>query len=564
MSKSPQVKLKRPYQAKAIAECVAALPKHKRVLLHAFMGSGKSYMALEIAKRIAKLHNRQVLVLADRSALLDQLAGDDAYPAFEAEFGKGCVVSRQSLDNRIRETPRKVLIIIDECHRSAGYNYRAIIKAHKNAWVLGLTATPERLDKRPLFSGQKGRQKPVFEHRVMIPGVLELAAMKPPVVLIPDHYTSEFDLRGFGKLKRKGWEIDKKDAEAKLTPLIGRMVDHYKAYKGQTIVFAISIAHAASIEAQFKAAGVSVAMAHSKMSEAHDNIERFKSGALEVLVTVDMVSEGFDMPALANVILARPTLSRAKYIQMIGRVMRVAPGKKTAVVLDHAGNFHHHGKVEADYDYLTGKQRFVSAKVCLKCGFVNKVTALKCEKCGFSMVGVLESKTAVERKLIELDENLRKTEEVERQEAEFVAEVRRKQAAVEALINVERVEGPALFGKRIGVPSGTLSAILTVFRRNPHHKLSCKGEQVAAKAGSSALTRSTLTSKQRDLIVAWAPAYLAQMDEHQSEQAQAKALDLTKNAISRVRHGEIPVELLGFGTGKRAMYLNAKYPRKGK
>ena len=129
--------------------------------------------------------------------------------------------------------------------------------------------------------------------------------------------------------------------------LVGDIVQHWQEWApGQkTIVFAASIAHSKHIVEQFQSAGIPAAHLDGTMStqEREGILSAWRRGDIQVTSNCQILTEGFDFPELSCCVLARPTKSVALYLQMVGRVLRTAPGKSGALILDHAGNILEHG-----------------------------------------------------------------------------------------------------------------------------------------------------------------------------------------------------------------------------
>jgi superfamily II DNA or RNA helicase len=125
----------------------------------------------------------------------------------------------------------------------------------------------------------------------------------------------------------------------------GDAIGHYSrlAAGQRAIAFCCSIAHAESVARSFNAAGISAATLLGNTPDRDAVVAGFDAGSVQILVTVDVVSEGFDIPAAGCAILLRPTQSLGLYLQQVGRVLRPAPGKDAAVILDHVGNVTRHG-----------------------------------------------------------------------------------------------------------------------------------------------------------------------------------------------------------------------------
>lgn len=543
-------KTKRAYQTRAIAECVAVLPKYKRVLLHAFMGAGKTYMAVQIAKKLGY----KVYVLAHRRQLVSQLQDNFGPSGFPREN----VMTRQRLARRLALSDEKVLIVIDEAHWAAGSEYQAIIAAFPKALVLGLSATPMRLDRKPIFAGQEGNGEPVFKHRVQTPGVQALA--KLGAVLIPTHYTSE-EPPDLSDVRVEGGDYATSELEKRLIPLVGELTEHWRKFKKQALVFAAGVRHAEAIVNKFTKEGISAVAIHSQMGQLADsNRTLFETGTAQVAVAIGMLTEGFDMPSLAVVMIARPTLSRPLAMQMIGRVMRPFPGK-SPVVLDHAGIYHMHGMVQDAFDYATGARAPVTRKRCVACGAMNDAGSEECEACGASLVGVGVTLTRLEAEAIETDDALRKAEEIRAKEEAFVNEVRRKQDVVREHLALPVLQQTTAFAHSVGVSPALVHNFISTLRKNPHHTLAVVGDVVKhGKTGATQRVRTSLTASQRAAVVRYAQAFLAR----KTDKAVAQELGIHFQSVGNVRTGKTPLDSVGLGHPSSANRLNAKYPRTSK
>jgi superfamily II DNA or RNA helicase len=170
----------------------------------------------------------------------------------------------------------------------------------------------------------------------------------------------------------------------------GDAIAHYRklADGQQAIAFCCSIDHANSVCSAFTAAGISAATLLGNTANRDQIVAAFGAGTLQILVTVDVVSEGFDIPAASCAILLRPTQSLGLYLQQVGRVLRPAPGKSHALVLDHVGNVARHGFPDDHHDWsladgvrTTSGQSAPSVRTCSEC-FAAFKPAPECPVCG--------------------------------------------------------------------------------------------------------------------------------------------------------------------------------------
>jgi superfamily II DNA or RNA helicase len=291
---------------------------------------------------------RQVLILVHRRELITQasskLAGAGVphgiiAAGFPASDQPVQVASVQSLARRMSGmewSPH--LIVIDEAHHAVAGTWLSVLSHWPHAYRLGVTATPVRQDGRGLGS--------VFDRLVLGPSVAELiggAFLTPATIYAPPPIA---DLSGLKT--RAGDYRPEQAAEAMDRPTVtGDAISHYQRLCNQkrAIAFCCSTQHAESVYTAFNRQGVPAAtLLGTTPPEQRDRVVRqFAAGTIRVLVTVDVVSEGFDCPAAEAAILLRPTQSEGLYLQQVGRVLRPADGKAAAIVLDHVGNVHRHG-----------------------------------------------------------------------------------------------------------------------------------------------------------------------------------------------------------------------------
>ena len=238
--------------------------------------------------------------------------------------------------DEIEEEPG--MIVIDEAHHALAKTYKEMWERFPNAKFLGLTATPCRLNGKGFTE--------LFDILVQSWSVPEFIskgrlATYDFVSIKSDGVTQ----RLIDSLQKRGADGDYQNKEMDMLlnkkPSIERLYRSLEEYgkdrKG--IVYAINISHAQKITKLYQENGVKAIAIDSKTpaTERQQDIEAFKKGDIQVLVNVDIFSEGFDCPDVEFVQLARPTLSLAKYLQMVGRGLRVAKGKKNCVIIDNVG-----------------------------------------------------------------------------------------------------------------------------------------------------------------------------------------------------------------------------------
>ena len=238
--------------------------------------------------------------------------------------------------DEIEEEPG--MIVIDEAHHALAKTYKEMWERFPRAKFLGLTATPCRLNGKGFTD--------LFDVLVQswdIPEFISKGRLATYdfVSIKSDGVTQ----RLIDSLQKRGADGDYQNKEMDMLlnkkPSIERLYRSLEEFgkdrKG--IVYAINISHAKKITKLYQEHGVKAIAIDSKTpaAERQQDIEAFKKGDIQVLVNVDIFSEGFDCPDVEFVQLARPTLSLAKYLQMVGRGLRVAKGKKNCVIIDNVG-----------------------------------------------------------------------------------------------------------------------------------------------------------------------------------------------------------------------------------
>lgn len=385
----------RPYQQRAVHDLRLAFRDGARApLLVAPTGMGKTVIAAEILRGVAE-RGRSAIFLVHRRELITQSSHKLALAGVEhgiiaagqqAAHHPIQIASVQTLVRRLDRMPfTPDLIVIDEAHHATAGSWKRVMDHWPDAHRLGVTATPIRLDGRGLSA--------VFDRLVLGPSVADLVSLDhlvnsriyaPPQVAV---------LLNLGK-RAGDYAIDQA-ADAMDRPTVtGDAIAHYKrlAAGQRAIAFCCNVQHAEHVCASFQSNGIPAAtlLGHMSVIDRDATVARFASGELQVLVTVDVVSEGFDIPAASCAVLLRPTQSLGLYLQQVGRVLRPAPGKTQAVILDHVGNVHRHGWPDDPRDWsLEGVQRrsgaagpaAPSVRTCPQC-FAAFKPAPVCPLCG--------------------------------------------------------------------------------------------------------------------------------------------------------------------------------------
>lgn len=343
----------RDYQAKAIKDIYQAYrDNHKRVVLQLPTGAGKTTIFSQVVKDFrAKRPDRQVLLVAHRQELINQMFhrlgefGISSWPVFggrakDPDYPVQCAsVQTLALQRESDWAPNVGLVVIDECHHvSAGSTYDKIFQRYPDALVLGVSATPCRLDGKGLDLH--------FDYLIQGPSTWELIErgyLCPYRVFVGSHADTT------GIRVTNGDYANSVLSERSMDPrLVGDLVESWKSIcpGKRTITFAVSIEHSLSIARRYFDAGIPAEHVDGTTPEDKRGaiLTRFRAGETLVLSNVGIVTEGFDLPACEAVQLARSTKSLSLYLQMVGRALRPAEGKSHAFILDHANCLAEHGK----------------------------------------------------------------------------------------------------------------------------------------------------------------------------------------------------------------------------
>jgi superfamily II DNA or RNA helicase len=322
----------------------AWLAGHRSILAQLPTGGGKTIVFSTVVHQASK-SGLKCLILAHREELIKQAADkieiitNEPVGIIKAGYPTNYdrdiqVASVQSLTRRLNQCPQFDLIVVDEAHHSTSRTYRTILDRYPTARVLGVTATPIRLDGK----GFRG----IFDE--LICGVTVSELIGSGSLSQYQYFASERSMSVEGVGKRQG-DFKTEDV-ARANPVAGLAGDVVKSYRDylhgkQAVIFCINVEHSIAIAAHFKAAGI---IAHhldgkSDPRERSDVMNRFRAKQIQVLTNCALFDEGLDIPSLDGVILARPTQSLSRFLQMVGRALRPCAGKERAIVIDLAGNY---------------------------------------------------------------------------------------------------------------------------------------------------------------------------------------------------------------------------------
>lgn len=336
----------RPYQQEGIEAVRGAFSRSRRVCFQLPTGGGKTLIFGRICQQLAQ-RKFAVLILAHRRELVDQasrklLEYDVRHGLCQSGYSRSRatiqVGSVQTAINRLEDLPQFDLIVLDEAHHAVSPSYQRIVARWPDAKLLGVTATPARLDGKGLGA--------VFDELVCGPSMLwliEHGYLASYRYLAPPTHV---DLDGVAV---RGGDYAAGDLTAAMdkATITGDAIAHYKRYLDgrPSIAFCASVAHAERVAEAFRAAGYNAASVDGQM----DRLTRFRringlrDGSLNLLTSCDLIGEGLDVPDCYGIIGLRPTRSLTIFLQQCGRGLRPKRDGRPAIFLDHVGNVDRHG-----------------------------------------------------------------------------------------------------------------------------------------------------------------------------------------------------------------------------
>ncbi|MDE2434710.1 MAG: DEAD/DEAH box helicase [Sphingomonadales bacterium] len=443
----------RPYQQAMIDEARAAYARRERAVLFQLpTGGGKTVTASTVVHGAANKGN-VTWWLTHRRELAGQAsqtfhnlgiphgtvqAGHVSNPRASVQ-----VASIQTIVRRLDELPAPNLIVFDEAHHMGAAQWEMIFDRFPAARILGLTATPWRLDGQGLGNW--------FSHMVSGPTTAELignGSLSPYRLFAP----ATPDLTGVATTAgdfQRGALAKAMDKPA----IVGDAIGHYQRLcpGKRAVAFAAGVQNSINIASQFNDVGIRAEHVDGSMSaEARDAaVERFRRGETLILCNADLFGEGFDVPAIEAAILLRPTKSLSLHLQQVGRALRPCEEKAEAIILDHAGNSLTHGLPDDAREWCLAdrekKKRAAPADVairsCPECFYVYR-PAPRCPQCGHAAPVVAREIEQIEGTLAE----------VKRVEPRAKFREQGKAGSLEALIELGRSRGyksPEFWARRV-------------------------------------------------------------------------------------------------------------------
>lgn len=375
---------------------------NRRVLVNLATGGGKTVLFAWMADKTQK-NGKTVWFLVHRRELLDQV--HQTFEDMNISLYSIHIAMVGTVSNNLDSLPKPDLIVFDECHHNSARTWRRIVDHHSQAHVIGLTATPSRLDGKPLGD--------IFNS--MVDG-LQTAE------LIEQGYLSDYRLIvsevSMTDLKKRAGEYIMRDAESQLNSrtIYGNVIQAFQEYASdkQAIYFCTTVNHSKQTAEEFNQAGIKAVHFDGRTSKKRRKqiIQDFRSGKTQVLTNVDLIGEGFDMPSCDCVGMLRPTASLTIYLQQVGRALRPAENK-TAIIIDHVGNVNRHGlpcdvrEWSLNSSVVTGRSRArdgsYATRLCQQCYTVYKPPETHCPNCGLEYeTEQAEIEVMEEIKMIEL------------------------------------------------------------------------------------------------------------------------------------------------------------------
>lgn len=362
----------RPYQTDFVDGIRAAFRRTKSVIGVAPTGAGKGVCFAYITANAAA-KGKRVTIIAHRTEIVEQIS--IALSAMGVSHGRIAagqpmaddpiqIAMVQTLARRLDRVKQPDMIVSDECHHFVSATWLKVREAWPDAYLLGVTATPIRLDGAPLGK--------YFSELVIGPTVKTLIAggfLAPIKYLAPP---PKVDLSGI-KTRLGDYAVDELGIAMDKKSITGDAIEHYARHiNGKpAIAFCVTVDHARHVAEEFTAAGYRAASVDGTMGreQRRDVMASIGDGRIDVLTSCELISEGIDVPVVSGAILLRPTKSLGLFLQQVGRAVRPKPGGDHAVILDHVGNVRHHGLPDMDREWslVTKVKTLAPVKTCDVC-----------------------------------------------------------------------------------------------------------------------------------------------------------------------------------------------------
>lgn len=384
----------RPYQDDILNETRQVMGKGiKAVLIQSATGSGKTLLTGFMLKTSSERGLGSFFIVHRRELVKQSIETFNKVGLPHGIIAQGFpenpralvqIASIQTLVKRMHLLRKPKLLVWDECHHSAAGTWKKVHEAYADAFHIGLSATPCRLDGKGL--------KTHFQEMVKGPSVRWLIENK----FLADYRLYAPSTINVGDVHTRMGDYNKNELNnaADKPSITGSAIAEYKklAMGKRAVVFCVSVEHSKHVVEEFNKQGIKAAHVDGEtpMDMRDYILERFKNGEIKILSNVELFGEGFDLPTLEVAILLRPTQSTGLFLQQVGRALRSSPGKEYALILDHAGNCARHGLPDEDRSWsLEGfkkdgakKEAQIRVKTCAGCYGVQEPFRKVCKFCG--------------------------------------------------------------------------------------------------------------------------------------------------------------------------------------
>ncbi|MDD4096611.1 MAG: DEAD/DEAH box helicase [Oscillospiraceae bacterium] len=366
------------------------LSGNRRPLVVAPCGSGKTVIFCDLAGR-TQAKGKRIVVLVHRIELMAQTLG--TFTQLGVSMDTIEVHMAFSYSKHLDRHLKPDLIITDEAHFSAANTWMKIYQTWPDVCVIGFSATPCRLDGKPLGDIYDDLIETVTTADLIKQGYLSPYRYFAPAIA---------DLSA---LKKKGSDFDQLQAESILATkaVYGDVIKTYreKANGKKTVIYCTTVNHSKAITEAFRLEGYQSEHIDGTTPEKERAkiIDRYRRGETQILSNVDIVSVGFDLPDIECCIMLRPTCSTALFIQQTGRALRPLPGK-IAIILDHVGNYARHGlpddqrewslseRIQSRPEYRDDGR--LNVRMCRECFFTYPTGPDVCPNCGAPVISTRE------------------------------------------------------------------------------------------------------------------------------------------------------------------------------
>jgi superfamily II DNA or RNA helicase len=417
----------RPYQQKAIRDVLSFWQGGgESVMVQMPTGAGKGHVAGELLK-ICSSQVKSSLFIVHKKTLIDQFSQrfrttHGLSPAIWSNANRGIMVRRWIANERrlrrgavVLGTPQALTrtgafpsvdkggfeyVFWDEAHHIGAETWQLILdrlRKDTQLKVVGFSATPMRGNGEGLSKWFQKLICPTTPEELILDGHLV-----PVKAFVPEKKKA-IELRVAAGAKRLAFDdfsSTEISAGLKKVKIWGDLAKNYKkiatnhdgTYK-RGAVFCASIPDAERAVDLYNHSGINAVCLHSRMEEheKENALDDFRDGKVDLLVSVEMVTEGFDLPELEVVVFLAPTRSLIKFMQCAGRMMRPAAGKQNGFIIDHVGNVLQHGMPDEHRNWSLdmekvrgdrGTNQEITTFACDECGFMNRKGVLKCGNCG--------------------------------------------------------------------------------------------------------------------------------------------------------------------------------------